>query len=197
MPRKLANAWGIGGEDLAYQVEQKFKEYEEVLTHPLFVGLFCLLLDDGRLEQMDNITDTIHLNLPEGAMGLRHIKFLTQVIDIGLDINIKERNTENMSEDKSHKLRTAFCHMAAANHIYNVTQMDLIFEFIEKGMKIKLDKGDKKILTENLGIIYATDGHTLDWSHPTIPEVATGILFNQDSTYSKLFKSQDGHGMMK
>ena len=196
MPRKLANAWGIGGEDLAYQVEQKFKEYEEVLTHPLFVGLFCLLLDDGRLEQMDDITDTIHLNLPEGAMGLRHIKFLTQVIDIGLDINIKERNTENVSEDKSHKLRTAFCHMAAANHIYNVTQMDLIFEFIEKGMKIKLDKGDKKILTENLGIIYATDGHTLDWSHPTIPEVATGILFNQDSTYSKLFKSQDGHGMM-
>lgn len=197
MPRKLANAWGVGGDDIAYQVEQKFKEYEEVLTHPLFVGLFCLLLDDGRLEQMDNITDTIHLNIPEGEMGLKHIKFLTQVIDIGLDINIKERNTEDVSDVKSNKLRTAFCHMAAANHIYNVTQIHLIFEFIEKGMNISLDTDEKKILTENLGIIYATDGMTIDWSHPTIPEVATGILLSQDGTYSKLFKSQDGHGIMK
>jgi len=197
MPRKLANAWGIGGDDIAYQVEHKFKEYEEVLTHPLFVGLFCLLLDDGRLEQIDNeIMESIDLNIKEGEMGLKHIKFLMQVIDIGLDINISERNSKPMSKNRSDKLRTAFCHMAAASHIYQITQIDLIFDFIKMGMKIELDKEDKKILTENLGIIYATDGQTIDWSHPTIPEVATGMLFAQDNTYSKLFKTQDGHGMM-
>ena len=62
-----------------------------------------------------------------------------------------------------------------------------IFVYIEEVTGISLDDTDKKHLKENLGIIYATDGEELDWVHPTIPEVATGIAFNQYRDYEIYF----------
>ena len=117
MPRKLANAWGIGGDNIAYQVQEKFEQYEAVLTHPLFVGLFCRLLIEDRLENIKHDIKEMDMKL-EGGMELHHINFLTQVIDIGLEISVKERSENAVDESRLNKLRTAFCHMAVANHVY-------------------------------------------------------------------------------
>ena len=131
MPRKLANAWGIGGDNIAYQVQEKFEQYEAVLTHPLFVGLFCRLLIEDRLENIKHDIKEMDMKL-EGGMELHHINFLTQVIDIGLEISVKERTENAVDESKLNKLRTAFCHMAVANHIYKFKHLYWIFVYIEE-----------------------------------------------------------------
>ena len=87
----------------------------------------------------------------EGGMELHHINFLTQVIDIGLEISVKERTENAVDESRLNKLRTAFCHMAVANHVYKFKHLYWIFVYIEEVTGISLDDTDKKHLKENLG----------------------------------------------
>ena len=117
MPRKLANAWGIRGDNIALQVQEKFEKYEAVLTHPLFVGLFCRLLIEDRLEEIKIDIKEMNMKL-RGGIELHHINFLTQVIDVGLEISVKERSTDSINQNRLNRIRDAFCHMSVANHVY-------------------------------------------------------------------------------
>ena len=49
MPTKLANAWGMNSDQLSLSAANLYKQYETVLTHPLFVGFFCMLLSHDAL----------------------------------------------------------------------------------------------------------------------------------------------------
>ena len=78
-------------------MQEKFEQYEAVLTHPLFVGLFCRLLIEDRLENIKHDIKEMDMKL-EGGMELHHINFY--VIDIGLEISVKkELKTQLMRVD--------------------------------------------------------------------------------------------------
>ena len=170
MPMKLANAWGISGEQISYEVGYRFNQFKEVLTHPLFVGLFCLLLQKGEIDKIDTTSSTA-LSL-KGDIGVAHVQFLRKIIDIGLEINISDRT----KEFDSAKIKMAFKHIAALNHLFAIEDFTLLIEALENSCGIILSADEIEILQNNLGIMYATDGNTLEWSHKTLSEVATGIL---------------------
>ncbi len=51
MPKKLCDAWGITRE-ITDTFQESFDSYEDILIHPLFVGWFCFLIQQGHEEKM-------------------------------------------------------------------------------------------------------------------------------------------------
>ena len=50
MPIKLMAAWEIDGMDIEMRMERGYRKYERVLTHPLFVGFFALMIKVNQIQ---------------------------------------------------------------------------------------------------------------------------------------------------
>ena len=79
MPLKLCEAWGIS-DGLASRYEELFDEYNEILTHPLYVGWFCFLIYTNNL--LEDVKGT--------ALQKRH-SVIEQIVDIGIDAALNRR----------------------------------------------------------------------------------------------------------
>ncbi|DAC61641.1 MAG TPA: hypothetical protein D7I03_00335, partial [Candidatus Poseidoniales archaeon] len=51
MPKKLCDAWGITRE-ITSTFQESFDSYEDILIHPLFVGWFCFLIQQGYADDL-------------------------------------------------------------------------------------------------------------------------------------------------
>ena len=198
MPTKLANAWGINSDQLSAAVSEQFNSYQEVLSHPLFIGLFCMLLNHKSLPlNPKNHFPSFNVNKKptrvtnlHAPLTLPHISFLTQVIDFGLRININER--KDVSEKIVNRIRKIFCYVAATYQRTGLKNIDQIFAFIEKFHDVSVTEEEKKIMKNNLGIIFINDEHQIQWTHPNIAEVAMGLLISEDKKFREYLTSKQG-----
>jgi hypothetical protein len=177
MPIKLANAWGLNSTNLDWEVQKNFDKYKEVLTHPLFVGLFCLMINEEGYdlgEALDKIPDCKY-----DEYGPHHVKFIQSVINYGLEISIKSRFPE-ITEESLQKIRKAFLYFAAGSLINDWNDISTLWNLIE-GNQINLTKEEKEIMKNELGVVYLSDGNEITWTHRTVSEVATGMLLFEES----------------
>mgnify|MGYP001261088506 CR=1 FL=1 len=194
MPTKLANAWGIDSDQISHSAAVEFQQYEEVLTHPLFVGFFCMLLSHNALTDTDSKNpffttrldhkNNVHKKQPmelEGSISLQHVVFLRKVIEFGLEINIEER--EGINPNEVEKIRRIFCYIAATFLTTGLSNLDHILRFIKKYHRITVSNKEKKILNENLGVMFVNGEKEIEWTHKTLPEIATGLLILEDQKY--------------
>lgn len=178
MPTKLANAWGMNSDQISHTVASEFEQFRNVLTHPLFVGLFCMLKSEGaELSVLD-----IELN-SEDRISIHHVSFLKQVIDFGLKINIKDRKV--ISEEEQTTIRRAFCYIAAIHLTMGINNLDNILTIMEKLHGVRLSEKHRLILAENLGVMFVNGEYEIEWTHKTLPEVAMGLLANEDEAFSE------------
>ena len=138
MPTKLANAWGINSDQLAHSAMVQFKDYEAVLTHPLFVGFFCMLLEANALTPLEEYKKRIHL---DGPISLQHVIFLRKVIEFGLGPTIKERS--EVTETEMDKIKRVFFFIASTYLTTGLTNMTHILSFIKKYHNIRVDNQRK------------------------------------------------------
>ena len=177
MPMKLANAWGLNSADLNWEVQMNFDKYSEVLSHPLFVGLFCLMIN----ERDYDLGEAIH-NIPDckyNEYGPHHVKFIQSVINYGIDISIKSR-FPNLSETSLEKIRKAFLYLAAGSLLNGWNDTSRLWKLIEEN-QINLTKEEKEIMKNELGVVFLSDGDEITWTHRTVSEVATGMLLFEES----------------
>ena len=175
MPKKLANAWGIRQETLLHRSRSVFEDYREILTHPLFVGFFCMLLEKGALGRTKSSENFSSISI--GSTKLVHVDFLQQVIEHGLEITISDRNI--MEHLDLPEIKNIFQHIALASMMLykNVTFSDMWF-YLEKYHDIKTTPEVRRIIRENLGVMYAggSDDNEIKWTHETIKEIAAAEL---------------------
>ena len=177
MPIKLANAWGLNSTHLDWEVQKNFDKYKEVLTHPLFVGLFCLMINEEDYdlgEAMHDIPDCKY-----NEYGPHHVKFIQSVINYGLEISIKSRFPE-ITEESLQKIRKAFLYFAAGSLLNGWNDISRLWNLIEEN-QINLTKEEKEIMKNELGVVYLSDGDEITWTHRTVSEVATGTLLFEES----------------
>ena len=176
MPTKLANAWGMNSDQISHTVALEFEAFKNVLTHPLFVGLFCMLKSEGaELTVLD-----IELN-SEDRMSIHHVSFLKQVIDFGLRINIKDR--KSISDEDEKVIRKAFLYIAAIHLTLGINNLDNILTIMEKLHNFSINEKNRTILAENLGVMFVNGEKEIEWTHKTLPEVALGLLLNEDRDF--------------
>jgi DNA replication protein DnaC len=175
MPKKLANAWGIRQETLLHKSRFVLKDYEEILTHPLFVGFFCMLLEKGALDWTKASENFSSISI--GSTKLVHVDFLQKVIEHGLEITISDRN--EVGDLDLSEIKNIFQHIALASmmRLKSVTFSDMWYS-LERHFEIKITPEVRRIIRENLGVMYAggSDDSEIKWTHETIKEIAAAEL---------------------
>jgi len=197
MPTKLANAWGLDSDQISHSAAIQFKQYEEVLTHPLFVGFFCMLLSHDALSSTDEANPFFQKTESEkqpiqleGSISLQHVVFLKKVIKFGLEINIEER--EGVNESEVDRIRKIFCYIAATSLTTGLSNLNNILRFITKYHNLEISEKEKKILNENLGVMFVNGEKEIEWTHKTLPEIATGLLILEDEEYKNYLTEEYG-----
>jgi len=185
MPTKLATAWGMNSDQISHSVATEYEHFKKVLTHPLFVGLYCMLKSKGvDLDVLD-----FEFESADG-ISVHHIAFLKQVIDFGLNINIGDR--KSITDKTLQKIRKAFCYLASIHLTMGLTKLQDIFVIMEKLHSFTLSEDEKGILSENLGIMFVNGEKEIEWTHKTLPEVAMGLLISEDDDFLEFLR--DTHG---
>ncbi|MGB1955229.1 MAG: hypothetical protein ACPHUK_06480 [Candidatus Poseidoniaceae archaeon] len=187
MPTKLANAWGINSDQLSHSATVQFDDYEAVLTHPLFVGFFCMLLEADALTPLTETKSQINV---DGPISLQHVIFLRKVIEFGLEPTIKERSS--ISTPEIEQIKEVFFYIASTYLTTGLTNMRHILFFIKKYHGIVLDDKEKKILNEQLGVMFVNSEKEIEWTHKTLPEVAAGLLIKDDENYKQFLTKNYG-----
>ena len=189
MPTKLANAWGMNSDQLSLSAANLYQEYETVLTHPLFVGFFCMLLSHDALHPSDSDNPYLKQSKSkkkeeaDSTVSLQHVAFLKRVIEFGLEINVKER--QSISEDEIARIRKLFCYIAATYITTGLSNLENILKYVAKYHDISPSFREKQILNDNLGVMFVNSEKDIDWTHKTLPEVATGLLILEEPGYKK------------
>lgn len=183
MPKMLAIAWGI--DELSYEekVSQTVDSYQKVLTHPVFVGLFCRLLQDNDLPDMMEV----HL-IDEGFAGytVRHVKFYEIVIEKAIEHAVRKRH-KNLKRKKLQKFTEAFYRIAWHNEFSELTEISKVIDYVSLRYEYLFDEQDKKILRDDMGLVYAR-GTEVSWVHRTLKEVAIGTLLAAEEVFSDHLK---------
>ncbi len=196
MPTKLANAWGMNSDQLSLSAANLYKQYETVLTHPLFVGFFCMLLSHDALHPSDSNNPYLKQSKSkkneeaDSTVSLQHVAFLKRVIEFGLEINVKER--QSISEDEIARIRKLFCYIAATYITTGLSNLENILKYIAKYHDISPSAREKQILNDNLGVMFVNSEKDIDWTHKTLPEVATGLLILEEPDYKKYLIQEYG-----
>ena len=196
MPTKLANAWGMNSDQLSLSAANLYKQYETVLTHPLFVGFFCMLLSHDALPPTDSKNPYLKQSKSnrkrdsDATVSLQHVTFLKRVIEFGLEINVKERRS--ISEGEIARIRKLFCYIAATYITTGLSNLENILKYVAKYHNISPTSREKQILNDNLGVMFVNSEKDIDWTHKTLPEVATGLLILEEPDYKKYLTNKHG-----
>ena len=194
MPAKLAKAWGMNSDQLSLSAANLYKQYETVLTHPLFVGFFCMLLSHDALHPSNSSNPYLKKSKKkeeaDSTVSLQHVAFLKRVIEFGLEINVKER--QSISEDEIARIRKLFCYIAATYITTGLSNLENILKYVAKYHDISPSTREKQILNDNLGVMFVNSEREIDWTHKTLPEVATGLLILENPDYKDYLVNEFG-----
>ena len=175
MPQKLTTAWGINGSIPRLVIQQQFPTYERVLTHPVFVGIFSKLICDGELFQTGE-EQTMEAHLTVGEYSFHHAEFYRSVISNGVEWGLDERGSDSIGDkvvDKEFILNifnTLSYIVYRNNGERNIEKiLPRLKSLLGVSEDSEMDLIAKKI-TEEFGILYATDGVNLEWVHKTLYE---------------------------
>ena len=188
MPVKLANAWGISSDKLSFIASKTYSKFQEVANNPLFVGLFCLLIQNNQLDEINRNYNSVRLPI-KGKYSFAHVEFLKKIIEIGLDVNVKERQRNYNLES----IRNDFLYVSAIHTLTGFDSFEKIFKTSEGIFNHKINSLNRKILKENLGIIYANDGKKIQFTHKTISEVGLGLLIKENGEFRNFIKGHYSH----
>lgn len=175
MPMKLCDAWGITRE-AGKELGEKFDSYRSTLIHPLFVGWFCFLILDNKLEQIE-----------QDSVKPVFVKYnlLSHIIDIGIDSSLERRGVKRlvnktMSNDKFKDILKSF---VATSWHFGIDDPKKVFQRMEQiGIAEKLPEEVKKSLVEDCGILFLASSK-IEWSHPTIREIMYADFFLNTDWY--------------
>jgi hypothetical protein len=196
MPKKLSDAWGINRDMLTIPTNLYFDKYQSVLSHPLYVGWFCFLLRNNKLQVAEQ--PDIEIMQGNSALNELHIAFLKQVIEVGIEISIAEKYPTKIDEFDQGKILDLFCLIAANYFTMNTQNLDVILTRIQRvHPTIRISKLEDDFIRSNMGLLFVNDEHALEFTHETLPEVALGIIFEDERFADEyLPKSAEESGLM-
>lgn len=196
MPKKLSDAWGINRDMLTIPTNLYFDKYQSVLSHPLYVGWFCFLLRNNKLQVAEQ--PDIEIMQGNSALNELHIAFLKQVIEVGIEISIAEKYPTKIDEFDQGKILDLFCLIAANYFTMNTQNLDVILTRIQRvHPTIRISKLEDDFVRNNMGLLFVNDEHALEFTHETLPEVALGIIFEDERFADEyLPKSAEESGLM-
>lgn len=166
MPEKLLIAWGVDDYYTNHQIKLQFASYKDILTHPVFVGIFSLMVHRG-----DKVVDPTSLDGGKlvklrSSITNHHIRFIEKVIYLGIELAL-----ERFEGAETERFVNIFTAIAWAYLVSNEGDLDSNIQILKLLDIIEITPDEINIIKKGIGLLYSTDGETLDWVHKTIIEV--------------------------
>ena len=184
MPQKLCDAWGITRNPIIFSSDKLFDKYKQVLTHPLFVGWFCMLISENRLKEYKPEFEA-DFDITLQIMPI-HVEFLTTIIKEGIKLRLEDPTKPGSIEDFE-KVYDILLLIAGNSIKLRTKNLDVILSRIKAVHDIEIEDELYKVIRENLGVAYEI-GSEIEWTHKTIPEVAFAILLSHHK-YSRYYQN--------
>ena len=166
MPEKLMAAWEINGMIVEMRMEERYEAFNKVLTHPLFVGFFALMMKENQM--MDELgDDEFGLSIKEYTPS--HVVFLNNVVDLGIKKAISDRNVGITPE----RMREIYEAIAYGYFVSNGKEDNLntLIHYLQKARILSLSKTEIEAIKNGVGPLYSSDGKRLQWTHKGMWEI--------------------------
>ena len=166
MPEKLMAAWEIDGMVVEMRMEERYDAFHKVLTHPLFVGFFALMMKENQM--MDELGDEeFGLSIKEYTPS--HVVFLNNVVDLGIKKAIEDRNV-NITPERMREIYEAIAYG------YFVAQgrtstIDAMLGNLQKAGILEVNNTEIEAIKNGVGPLYSSDGKLLQWTHKGMWEI--------------------------
>ena len=174
MPTKLLNAWGLDDHFTSNEIKLKFSAYEKVLTHPVFVGIFCLMVQRGE-EVVDpmQLDDGKMLKFRSEITSL-HVRFIDRVTKLGIELALERYKIKD-----TERYHDIFKAVAWTYHVTNEKNLNSIVEIMSLLGIIEIDRKELEPIKHGMGLLYSTDGESIEWVHKTLYEVGAAQFVHQ------------------
>ena len=126
----------------------------------------------------------------DSTVSLQHVAFLKRVIEFGLEINVKER--QSISEDEIARIRKLFCYIAATYITTGLSNLENILKYVAKYHGISPTPREKQILNDNLGVMFVNSEKDIDWTHKTLPKLLLAYSFWRTLDYKDYLVNEFG-----
>ena len=172
MPVKLCDAWGITRES-GRKLSEVFDNYKETLIHPLYIGWFCFIIQDGKLGEIEASS-----NEPE----ISRYNLISKIIDIGIESSLKRRESNLRLNDKiinGENFRDLIFKFISVAYYYDISNPKEVFSKLNHIWKLgkkTLTKDVRKSILEDCGVLFLA-GNKIEWTHRTTPEIVYADFF--------------------
>ena len=166
MPLMLCDAWGLTRES-GEKLSEIFATYQDTLVHPLFVGWFCFLILEGKLEEIEDSSNVVEIS---------QNNLIKTIIEIGVEKSLARRESyisdtiknNQTTAEEFRKLLEMF--VSVAFH-YNISKPSKVFTKMQQlGFVKSVSNEIKNSIKNDCGILFLT-GNNIEWTHTTIPEI--------------------------
>lgn len=166
MPEKLMAAWEIDGMVVEMRMEERYEAFNKVLTHPLFVGFFALMMKENQM--MDELGDEeFGLSIKEYTPS--HVVFLNNVVDLGIKKAIDDRNV-NITPERMREIyeAIAYGYFVAQGRLSTI---DAMLGNLQKIGILEVNNTEIEAIKNGVGPLYSSDGKQLQWTHKGMWEI--------------------------
>ena len=166
MPEKLMAAWEVDGMATEMRMEKRYEAFSKVLTHPLFVGFFVLMMKENQImEELDAVGDGLAIK----EYTTNHVVFLNNVVDLGIKKAISDRGLKV----KPTRMREIYEAMAYGYHVANGTEdsIDVMLKKLRKTTILDVTQSEIKAIKNGVGPLYSSDGKRIQWTHKGMWEI--------------------------
>ena len=164
MPLRLCDAWGVTRES-GEKLSEVFDKHRDTLIHPLFVGWFCCLIYDGRLDRIES---------SNSEPQILQNNLISQIIEIGIASSLESRESrytnmaEAMPDQKFVEILRSF---VSISYHFKITEPHLVREKMSLlGLESNYPNDLWASILHDCGILYLT-GEQIEWTHKVVFEI--------------------------
>jgi hypothetical protein len=166
MPEKLMAAWEVDGMAIEVRMEKRYEAFSKVLTHPLFVGFFALMMKENHImDELDALGDGLAIK----EYTTNHVVFLNNVVDLGIKKAISDRDLKI----KPARMREIYEAIAYGYHAANGAEdnIDDMLKKLRKTTILDVTQSEIKAIKNGVGPLYSSDGKRMQWTHKGMWEI--------------------------
>lgn len=186
MPNKLMAAWEIDGMDVEVRMERNYDEYSKVLTHPLFVGFFAMLVRENQIEKAtisEQSGNQKQKDVKINGYTFSHLVFLESVIDLGIEKALTDRDYDVSTK----RMKEIFKTIAYGINVYDKgITLDELLLYLERAAILEVSEHEVRAIKDGVGPLYSTDGTSLQWTHKGMSEIGCSWYISEQPHLYKI-----------
>ena len=186
MPNKLMAAWEIDGMDVEVRMERNYDEYSKVLTHPLFVGFFAMLVRENQIEKAtisEQSDREEQQDIEINGYNFSHLLFLESVIDLGIEKALTDRDYDVSTK----RMKEIFKAVAYGINVYDKEiTLDKLLLYLKRAAILQVSEHEEKAIKDGVGPLYSTDGTSLQWTHKGMSEIGCSWYISEQPHLYKI-----------